>query len=424
MSSSSLAAATTAKLDVFNIRSYVDFIAELKFGTTGILQMFPHFVGVAIKQNILANETIALLAGTKDQNWVQPPKGMTTKEITIGEFVRSAGEPPKSPKSINELRKSIDDYNEKAYKFMEWVNSCMTGATALRASRCAAIQSCLVSLDIIRFLHEIRIFIAKGTSSNTGESRAYWEGLITQPEKLSSADPEIFARHVANFVTTVQCAEAAGSDIDEDAILTGYLGSLGSEFDAIKTVIIAGANKNLDHAMAQVERTFDNIIAKQARIEGGKLKEINKSDSFRVHMVNASNIDKKTKCKFYMSSGGMCRYGDKCRFQHPSLMHLKRDRDYDDNITSRSGWNDKDKDRDKASDRDRNRRRDRADRGRDKDYDRSDRDRDSHRHKRSKTSERKSSLKDYDEDYTSTDEDRKKSNKTISSSKRSTRYDH
>jgi hypothetical protein len=157
-----------------------------------------------------------------------------------------------------------------------------TDTTALRAANCSAIQSCVASLDIIRFLHEIRIFVAKGTSSNAGESKTYWEGLITRPARMTSTDPEVFARHVATFITTVQCEEAAGSTLDDEAILIGYLGSLSSEFDAIKTVIFAGGNNSLEEAMAQIQRTFDNVIAKQSGASGGKPKETIKSENARL----------------------------------------------------------------------------------------------------------------------------------------------
>jgi hypothetical protein len=202
------------------------------------------------------------------------------------------GAPPKSSRSSSEKRRSIEEYNEKTYSFMEWINSCMTTTTALRSANCEAIQSCITSLDIVRFLHEIRIFISKGTSSNAGESKAYWESLITRPEKLTSTDPEIFARHVANFITTVQCAEAAGSSLDDDAILSGYLGSLSSEFDAIKTVIIAGGCKSLEKAIAQVERNFDNIIVTRTGGGSGREKENIKTESFRVHSVEVKKPNK------------------------------------------------------------------------------------------------------------------------------------
>ena len=71
MSSLALTAPTEAKLDleldVFKIESFVEWTAELKFGNKGTLQSFSHAVGVAIKHNYLAAETIALRAGTKDQ---------------------------------------------------------------------------------------------------------------------------------------------------------------------------------------------------------------------------------------------------------------------------------------------------------------------------------------------------------------------
>ena len=122
MSSLALTAPTEAKLDVFKIGSYIEWISELKFGNKGTLQSFSHAIGMAIKNNRLTDETITLLDGTKDQNWATPPKGPTVKEITIGQFLTSAGAPPRTKRSSSEKRRSIEEYNEKTYRFVEWIN--------------------------------------------------------------------------------------------------------------------------------------------------------------------------------------------------------------------------------------------------------------------------------------------------------------
>ena len=114
----SLTAPTEAKLDVFKIGSFVEWISELKFGNRGTLQSFSHAVGVAIKHNRLSAETIALLAGTKDQNWVTPPKGSTVKEQTIGQQLDGA--PPKSSRSSSEKRRCIEEYNGKKKLIASW----------------------------------------------------------------------------------------------------------------------------------------------------------------------------------------------------------------------------------------------------------------------------------------------------------------
>ena len=94
----------TAKLDVFKIGSFVEWISELKFGNKGTLQSFSHTVGVAIKHNTLTAETIALLAGTKDQNWVTSPKGTIIKERTIGQYTTVEGGAPKVIRTDSEKK--------------------------------------------------------------------------------------------------------------------------------------------------------------------------------------------------------------------------------------------------------------------------------------------------------------------------------
>ncbi len=93
----------------------------------------------------------------------------------------------------------------------------------------------------------------------------------------------------------------------------------------------------------EVERNFDNIIIRQSMKTGGgsgKEKESVKSESFRVHaasMTEVTEVKNKNPCRFYMRTGGICRYGDKCMFSHSIITggrfnsKSKRDRDDRDN---------------------------------------------------------------------------------------------
>ena len=456
-SSSGGAAMQPAKqitLSIHDPVSIVRFIA----GVHKSLHNYPHYITQTVRDNELPDSIVDIIYdGGKigfHGVWAVPPRGANGSAKTVanvrmakissasaannsnsssnneqqqqsnGEQTKTVAEQIAMHQSAHSRVTSWEIYKEKVSGFMHWITStCMDQDTNIRAYNDDKITECLNTFDLVRFLHELKRFIANGTRGN---ARTLFEGLVQDPDILALETRDDFTHHIANFKGAVDCLETVGSTYTNKDIVTGFLASLGSEFDSIKAVMVDRQSRepiDLKTATNLVSTYFDSSIINGINKNNNKTSVKQKSsETYRVNMAEGKSNNEKNKdipCKFYMS-GVKCYRGDSCRYRHnPSdAAAFRQAMSLNSHDDSRDAKRDRSNERSSRSSRD-NQQRDRGSdqkRGGGRNNDRSERD-----SQKNSSTKKRVKIEEQESDTEDDNDDRDNSNKSSKSRKKSYR---
>lgn len=439
-------------LSIHDPVSIVRFIA----GIHKSMHNYPHYVTQTVRDNELTDAIVdTIYDGGKSSFhgvWAVPPRGANGIAKTVAdvktaklssaiaataansssssssnaeqnkEQIKSVAEQIAMHQSAHSKVSSWENYKEKVSGFMLWItSSCMDQDTNHRAYNDDKIILCLDTFDLVRFLHELKRFIANGTRGN---ARTLFEGLVQNPDILVLETRDDFTNHIANFKGAVDCLETVGSTYTNKDIVTGFLASLGSEFDPIKAVMVERQSRepiDLKTAANLVSTYFDSSIVNVINKNNSKTSAKQKSsETFRVNLAEGKSNNEKNKdipCKFFIA-GDKCFRGDSCRYRHnPSdaavfRQAMSRNRSIDSSDSSRNRSNERSS-RSSRDDTNRERRSDQK-RGGGRNNDKSERD-------NQKNSSNKKRVQIEEPESDAEDDDRDDSNKSSNNRKKSYR---